>query len=86
MHPEGFNGRSPDIVVTLQVLFCPTNFLCRGEFGGWEGRRISSVEGMTGLSTGCPVGSGRSPGVSGGFYPERFGFSSTKFAWVTDIH
>ena len=86
MHPEGFNGRSPDIVVVLQVLFCPTNFLCRGEFGGWEGRRISSVEGMTGLSTGCPVGSGRSPGVSGGFYPERFGFSSTKFGWVTDFH
>ena len=68
------NGRSPDIVVVLQVLFCPTNFLCRGEFGGWEGRSISSVEGMTGLPMGCPVGSGRFPGGQRWFLPRALRF------------
>ena len=42
-----------------------------------DGRSRLSRMGL-GLSPGCPEGSGRSPGVSGGFYSERFGFSSTK--------
>ena len=75
--PRAF-GRSPDKAVILQSLL-PDEFpdWKVGGFGGWGGEDFVCRGGDCWRSPGCPAGFRRSPGASGGFYSERFGFSST---------
>ena len=75
--PRAF-GRSPDKAVILQTLL-PDKFPDWevGGFGGW-GEDFVRRGGDCCRSPGCQAGFRRSPGASGGFYSERFGFTSTK--------